>query len=74
MQKRLNVTASMRDVFGTMGRESITDQPNYYVKQDFNRDSQIVRLSVSYKINDYKRKRNGRQDGEEPDAEMEGDF
>lgn len=74
LQKQLNVTASMRDVFGTMGRDMITDQPNYYVKQDFNRDSQIVRLSLSYKINDYQRKRNGRQGGEEPDMEMEGDF
>lgn len=74
MQKKLNVTASMRDVFGTMGRDMITDQPNYYVKQDFNRDSQIVRLSLSYKINDYQRKRNGRQSGGETDMEMEGEF
>ncbi len=74
MQKQLNVTASMRDVFGTMGRDMITEQPNYYVKQDFNRDSQIVRLSLSYKINDYQRKRNGRQGGEGQDMEMEGEF
>lgn len=70
MDKKLNLTLSMRDVFGTMKREYITDQPDYYVKQKFERESQILRLSVSYKINDYKRKRRGENGG--PEMEMEG--
>jgi len=71
LNKNLNLTLSMRDVFGTMEHEFITDQPNFYSKRKFKRESQIMRLSVSYKINDYKRKRNRRGEGG-PEVEMEG--
>ncbi|HKK10304.1 MAG TPA: outer membrane beta-barrel family protein, partial [Bacteroidales bacterium] len=72
MNKKLNMTVSIQDIFGTMGRDMITDQPSYYVKQDFNRQARVVRLSLSYKINDYKKKRGDRGSGG-GDMEMEGE-
>lgn len=70
LNKNLNLTLSMRDMFGTMSHEFINDQPEYYVRRKFDRESQVLRLSVSYKINDYKRKRKGGNGGTE--VEMEG--
>ena len=70
LNKNLNLTLSMRDLFGTMSHEFVTDQPDYYMKRKFDRESRILRLSVSYKINDYKKKRDRREEG--PEVEMEG--
>lgn len=73
MNKKLNMTVSVQDIFGTMGHEMITDQPSYYIKQDFNRQPRVVRLSLSYKINDYKKKRGERGSGRGNNMEMEGE-
>lgn len=73
MKKRLNMTVSVRDVFGTRKREITLDQPDYYMKQEMNRDPHVVRFSLSYKINDYKNKKKS-GDMEESDMDGEGDF
>lgn len=67
------MTVSVRDVFGTRKREITLDQPDYYMKQEMNRDPHVVRFSLSYKINDYKNKKKS-GDMEDSDMDGEGDF
>jgi outer membrane cobalamin receptor len=73
--KHLNVTVSVRDLLGTMKHQIITDQPGaYYTKQNFTMDPRVVRLSISYKINDFKNKRNGRDSSEPIENGEDMDF
>lgn len=62
----LTVTASIRDIFGTAKHEFTTTGPNFYSYDYFNRESQIVSLNLSWRINNYKTKmdRNGGDSGE----------
>lgn len=73
LNNHLNATLRMRDIFNTMGREFTADQPGYYTFNKRDREWPVVTLSLSYKINDYKRDRDGVRD-EEPSEGMEGGF
>jgi hypothetical protein len=58
-----------------MKHQIITDQPGaYYTKQNFTMDPRVVRLSISYKINDFKNKRNGRDSSEPIENGEDMDF
>lgn len=46
----------VRDIFLTRGHDNITDQPTYYVNMEHKPSASMISLSLSYKINNFKRK------------------
>ncbi len=69
---RFNATLSIRDIFQSAVRESVTYGNGFYSHDYFKRESPIISLNLSYIINNYKNKRNGAQ-GEEGGEEMDID-
>ncbi|WP_430971842.1 TonB-dependent receptor domain-containing protein [Sunxiuqinia rutila] len=59
MKKKLTATLSLRDVFGTMKFERTSRGVDFYNVYKRERESQVVTLTLSYKINNYKLERNG---------------
>ncbi|MGM0646798.1 MAG: TonB-dependent receptor domain-containing protein [Bacteroidota bacterium] len=71
MDDQLNLIFRVHDIFGTRGREIITDQEAYYVKMEHINSIPRISLGVTYKINNYKRKAQQRQEqGEDIDMEF----
>mgnify|MGYP006288719827 CR=1 FL=1 len=56
--RKASATLQIRDLFGTAKREFTADQDDYYEHIMMQRESQIVQLTLSYRINNYQ------QDGE----------
>lgn len=73
LNKHLNVTLRVRDLFNSMKFKTTTDQPTYYVEQEMTREGQVVTLSVSYIINDYKKKRDIRN-SEDSSSDIDNEF
>ncbi len=67
---KLNLTLSVRDPFSTMHHKFTSETEEFYSSVDFNREAQVVQFSISYKINNYKSKR---QKGENGGQEMDFD-
>jgi len=57
MKKKLTATLSLRDVFGTSKFEGKTYTPDFNSKFRFERESQVVQLTLSYRINNYRQER-----------------
>ncbi|MEA3505599.1 MAG: outer membrane beta-barrel family protein [Bacteroidota bacterium] len=72
LNKHLNVTLNVRDIFSTMKHQITTDQPTYYIEQEMTRKGPIVMLNISYMINDYKKKQNNRN--EDSSSEIDSEF
>ncbi|MFO8053604.1 MAG: outer membrane beta-barrel family protein [Bacteroidales bacterium] len=53
---QLNLVFRIRDIFSTRGHESTTEDENYYVFMEHISPGPRVSLSVTYKINNFKRK------------------
>lgn len=69
---KINLTLQARDVFGTRKREDIIDEPDFYSYELRYHKSPIVMLNITWRINNYKSKRNGNNmggDGEEMQGE-----
>jgi outer membrane cobalamin receptor len=69
-KRKLSLTLSARDLFGTAVFESIDEGPyfsNYFYAK---RNAPMVSLSVSFKINNYKIKRNPTSEGFDTDEEF----
>ncbi len=58
LKKKLTATLSLRDVFGTSNFGGKTYAPDFNSKFRFERESQVVQLTLSYRINNYKQERN----------------
>lgn len=54
---RLSATLQIRDIFFTAKHEFIMETPSYYSRALFARNGQVVQLSLSYKINNFKEKK-----------------
>ncbi len=67
-KRKATLTLQVRDLFKTMKRDMIVEGANIWEHMVMQRESQILQLSFSYKINNYKQKRE-RQNGE--DNEMD---
>jgi len=65
-KRKLSVTLNMRDVFNTWKSDSYTYGDNFIVHDGFKSKYPMLNLSLSYKINNYKQKR------EKPNMEQEG--
>lgn len=70
LDDHLNLVFRVHDIFGTRGRESITDQPDYYVYMEHLHNIPRISLGITYKINNFKRKPDIRGSGDE-DVDME---
>lgn len=55
----LSATLQVRDIFGTGYHQGEVITPTYYTYYEFYRDSPMISLDLSLKINNYKNKRNG---------------
>lgn len=62
LQKQLTATISARDIFNTGKYEFTSRGEGFYTHDYFNRDAPIVSLSLSWKINNYKKQVNGNGD------------
>ncbi|MGQ7868908.1 TonB-dependent receptor domain-containing protein [Sunxiuqinia sp. sy24] len=59
LKKKLTATLSLRDVFGTMKFERSSRGVDFYNVYKRERESQVLTLTLSYKINNYKLDRSG---------------
>ncbi|MGM0498488.1 MAG: TonB-dependent receptor domain-containing protein [Bacteroidota bacterium] len=73
LDKKLNVTLSVRDLFQTMKHERTSTGDDFREYNRFERESPIFRLSLSYSFNNYKDKKRG-VNGEDEDFEGRGEF
>lgn len=71
MKKKATVSLQVRDLFSSMKHNFIIDIPGLYSENEFTREGQVVTLSFTYRINNYKNKRSQRNGGS--DAEYEGE-
>lgn len=68
LKRKATVIIQVRDLFGTMKRDFTVENDTFYEHSVMQRESQIVQLSFSYRINNYqvKKNKNGQQEnGEE---------
>ena len=61
--RKASVTLNVRDVFQSMEFESTSEGQGFYSERQFSRESPVIRLSFSYRINNYKEKRGPREQG-----------
>jgi outer membrane receptor protein involved in Fe transport len=69
--RNLTATLKVSDIFGTMKYDYITTGEGFYSCNNFKRESQIVTLSLSYRINNYKKEK---QRDKETEIDFEEDF
>jgi outer membrane cobalamin receptor len=64
LKGNLDATLQVRDLFGTAKHESTTTGPGFYSYSYHDHEAPVVTLSISYRINNYrdKRERNGRNE------------
>jgi outer membrane receptor protein involved in Fe transport len=67
-KRKLTATLQLRDILGNVKRESTSQGIDFYNHNLFKPDSPQVMLTISYKINNYKVKRE-KQNGEGEDSE-----
>jgi len=56
LKNRLSATLQIQDIFGTMKFSGSSYGPNFENQFKFKRESQIVQLTLSYKINNFSSK------------------
>jgi hypothetical protein len=54
LDRKLSATLSVQDIFGTMRHEFSTFSPNLNNTMRFEREHQVVTLTLSYKLNNFK--------------------
>ncbi len=67
--RKATLTLQFRDFFGKMKHEMITDSSTLYERMVMKRESPMLQLSFSYKLNNFKQKRSD-QGGEDMDMDM----
>lgn len=66
LDRKASATLSVRDIFGTMKHDFTSETSNLYSEMTYTRESPVITLSLSYRINNYKDKRrpNGNEGSE----------
>jgi len=72
LKNKLSATVQVRDVFGTMSHSAIYQGDDFYTSYEFNPNTPIVTLTLSFKINNFKQERRRGGSGEEMDGMGEG--
>lgn len=57
-ERKLSATLQVRNIFGTSKYTSITEQNDFYNYRSMKPQSPAIRLSLSYRLNNFKNKRN----------------
>jgi outer membrane receptor protein involved in Fe transport len=65
LQRKLSVSLSARDLFKTAKHEMSTNGVGFYSHDRFTREAPVVMLSLSYKINNYKKELDKLENGED---------
>jgi outer membrane cobalamin receptor len=73
MKNKLAATLQVRDVFGTMSHSSTYEGEDFYSYYDFQPNTPLVTLSLSFKINNYKPDRKNRSSNNGMDDMSEGE-
>jgi len=71
---KLSATLQVRDVFGTMRHSSTYEDVDFYSYYDFQPNTPLVTLTLSYKINNYKPDRKNRSQNGSDDMGGEEEF
>jgi hypothetical protein len=71
LDRKLSVSLTLKDIFGTAKHEFITDTETLYSIGTFRRDSPVFGINLSYIINNFKKERGQMKEG---GGEMEMDF
>jgi len=71
MKNKVTAILQVRDIFGTMRHDFTATSPGYYEHTVMQRESQVVNLTLTYRINDYKPKRD--REGSSGDSNGNGD-
>lgn len=73
-KNKLSATLQVRDVFGTMRHSSTYEGLDFYSYYDFQPDTPLVTLTLSYKLNNYRpdRKRRSQDDMDDMNGRDEG--
>jgi hypothetical protein len=74
LKNRLAATLQIQDIFGTMRFKGSSYGPNFENQFKFKRESQIVQLTLSYKINNFKSKPGKEGPNSGPDGGGMGEF
>lgn len=70
-KKKLSITAQIKDIFNTMGHDFLSETADFYTYSEFTRQGQVILLSLTYRINNYKDKRNKNRGGDDFGGDME---
>ena len=70
---KLSATLSVRDLFKTARWEYISSGEYFYSYDYFRREAPVLTLNISYLINNYRKQKNGRGNGDS-DGEMDMEF
>ena len=68
LKKKFSITAQLRDVFNTMGHSFTSESNDFYTYSEFSREGQVLTLSLTYRINNYKEKRNKERNGNDAEG------
>lgn len=60
LKEKLSATLQIQDIFGTGSFNFINEGPDYYDSINRKRESQVVRLTLGFRINNYKKQNAGR--------------
>ena len=76
MKNQLSATLQVRDVFGTMSHSSTYKGEDFYRWSDFQPNTPLVTLTISYKINNYKpdRRKRSNDNMDDMSEDEEGGF
>ncbi len=74
MKNKLTLTAQLQDIFGATKFGFTNKTPIVYSSGEFSRESQVVRLSLTYRLNNFKQKRNKNDNGNGEDMNMDMDM
>jgi len=66
MKNKLSLTFNLRDIFGTMGHEELQETAQFYSFNSMKRKSPTFNITVTYRLNDYNRRKDksGDREGE----------
>jgi outer membrane receptor protein involved in Fe transport len=70
MKGKMTATAQLQDIFGAFGWRYTEETENYKSTVNFVREARVLNLSLSYRLNNFKQKRNGERTGDDMDMEM----
>jgi len=70
-KEKLSATLQIQDIFGTGSFNFVAEGPNFYDSINRVRESQVVRLTLGFRINNYKKQNGTRDEGPENGSGMD---